>query len=92
MAGAYEAAKERTTASYLNINCTAAILIVVIAHVQSGFTVSTIFGSFLVALAARFLFQCYHTHYVTYTLLRKAAHQLLIRSTQLTAQDSPTDV
>ncbi len=42
-----KAAKERTTASYRNINCTAAVAIdsvVVIARVQSDLAVSTIFG------------------------------------------------
>ncbi len=74
--GAYEplkAAKERTctSASYRKIERTAAVLIVVIAHVQSDLAVSTIFGTFLVALVGRLILQCYHTHYVTYTLLRR---------------------
>ncbi len=52
------------------INRTAAVLIdsvVVIARVQSGLAVSSVFGSFLVALATQFVFQCYHTYNVTYT-------------------------
>ncbi len=59
--GAYEppkAVKECTSASYQKINCAPAVLIesvVVIARVQSSLTVSSIFGSFLVVLAARFM-------------------------------------
>ncbi len=81
-AGVYElskAAKERTSVSYRKIECAAAVLIdgvVVVARVQSGLSVSTIFGRFLVALVARFIFRCYHTHSVTPSPTL-AAHKLL---------------
>ncbi len=47
--GAYEPPKERPSASYQKVNRTALVVIdsvVVIARVQSGLAVSTIFGSF----------------------------------------------
>ncbi len=61
-AGAYEppkAVKERTSVSYRKVNRAAAVVIdsvVVIPRTQSALVVSTIFGSFLVALAVRLLF------------------------------------
>ncbi len=67
-------AKAFTSASYRKVNRAAAVVIdsvVVIACVQSGLMVSSIFGSFLVALAARFIFRSYNITYNIYTLLRR---------------------
>ncbi len=68
--------KERTSVSYRKVNRAAAVVIdsvVVIPRTQSALVVSTILGSFLVALAVRFTFQCYHTYNVTHTLLATAS-------------------